>query len=100
MLSKSNLKNSVFAIIACILWGSTYPVAKLTYDSLIINSLYVSSIMLLKGIKFTNPIKRTDVMINNDYSDSLNAIASMMGSVSSMTEEGAAAWITYGANVI
>lgn len=54
----------------------------------------------LEGIKFTNPIKRTDVKINNDYADSLNAIASMMGSVSSMTEEGAAAWITYGANVI
>lgn len=53
MLSKSNLKNSLFAIIACILWGSTYPVAKLTYDALSINSLYVSSIMLLTGIKFT-----------------------------------------------
>ena len=54
----------------------------------------------LEGIKFTNPIKRTDIKINNDYADSLNAIASIMGSVSSMTEEGAAAWITYGANVI
>ncbi|MBR5842188.1 MAG: hypothetical protein IKY64_06190 [Bacteroidaceae bacterium] len=54
----------------------------------------------LEDVKFTNPIKRTDVKINNDYADSLNAIASIMGSVSSMTEEGAAAWITYGANVI
>ena len=54
----------------------------------------------IENIKFTNPIKRSDVKINNDYADSLNAIASVMGSVSSMTEEGAAAWITYGANVI
>ena len=54
----------------------------------------------IENVKFANPIKRSDIKINNDYADSLNAIASVMGSVSSMTEEGAAAWITYGANVI
>ena len=54
----------------------------------------------IENVKFANPIKRSDIKINNDYADSLNAIASIMGSVSSMTEEGAAAWITYGANVI
>lgn len=53
MLSKSNIKNSLFAVIACVLWGSTYPVAKLTYDALGINSLHVPSIMLLTGISST-----------------------------------------------
>lgn len=49
---------------------------------------------------FSNIIDKKDVDLNYSYADSLNAIASVMGSVSNMTNEGAAAWITWGANVV
>lgn len=54
----------------------------------------------MKDFKIENPIKKQDIKLNNDYADSLNAIASVMGSVSNMTNEGAAAWLTWGANTV
>lgn len=45
-------------------------------------------------------ITKKDVQINNDYVTSLNAVASAMSSVSSMTNDGASAWITWGANML
>lgn len=52
MQTFSKLKYSLFAVLACLLWGSTYPAAKLTYDALQIDSLDVFSLILLTGIKF------------------------------------------------
>ena len=37
---------------------------------------------------------------NNDYADSLNAVASAMSNVSKLTNEGAAAWINYAADCL
>lgn len=50
--------------------------------------------------KIENPIKKEDINLNNQYVESLNAISSVMGSVSNMTSEGAAAWLSWAANVI
>lgn len=53
-----------------------------------------------KNLKIENPIKQDDINVNYQYVESLNAIANVMGSVSNMTSEGAAAWLTWAANVI
>lgn len=54
-----------------------------------------------KGLdKIESPFKKEDVKTNTDYAQSLSAIASVMGSVTNMTSEGAAAWLSWGANVV
>lgn len=50
--------------------------------------------------KFENPITNKNIKLNNEYAQSLGAIASIMGSVTNMTNEGAAAWLSWGANLI
>lgn len=50
--------------------------------------------------KFSSPITNKNIKLNNDYAQSLGAIASIMGSVTNMTNEGAAAWLSWGANLI
>lgn len=50
--------------------------------------------------KFESPITNKNIKLNNDYAQSLGAIASIMGSVTNMTNEGAAAWLSWGANLI
>lgn len=47
-----------------------------------------------------NPIDTSSIDTNYDYLDSLNAIASVMGSITNLTNEGAAGWIAYGTNLI
>lgn len=46
------------------------------------------------------PIDTETIQSNYDYIDSLNGIASVMGSITNMTNESAASWITYGANIL
>lgn len=46
------------------------------------------------------PISTDSIQANYDYADSLGAIASIMGSVTNMTNEGAAGWLAYGANIL
>lgn len=54
-----------------------------------------------KGLdKIESPFKKEDIKTNTDYAQSLAAIASVMGSVTNMTNEGAAAWISWGTNVV
>jgi hypothetical protein len=50
--------------------------------------------------KFESPITNKNIKLNNEYAQSLGAIASIMGSVTNMTNEGAAAWLSWGANLI
>ena len=50
--------------------------------------------------KFNNPITNKNVKLNNEYAQSLGAIASVMGSVTNMTNDGAAAWLSWGANLL
>ena len=50
--------------------------------------------------KFSSPITNKNIKLNNEYAQSLGAIASIMGSVINMTNEGAAAWLSWGANLI
>lgn len=50
--------------------------------------------------KFKSPITNKNIKLNNEYAQSLGAIASIMGSVTNMTNEGAAAWLSWGANLI
>lgn len=50
--------------------------------------------------KFKNPITNKNIKLNNEYAQSLGAIASIMGSVTNMTNEGAAAWLSWGANLM
>ena len=49
---------------------------------------------------FQSPIQQKDVDVTNSYVTSLSAIASVMGSVTNMTNDGAAAWLSWGANLI
>lgn len=56
--------------------------------------------MLTSLPKFKNPITNKNIKLNNEYAQSLGAIASIMGSVTNMTNEGAAAWLSWGANLI
>lgn len=46
------------------------------------------------------PISTDTIQANYDYADSLGAIASIMGSVTNITNEGAAGWLAYGANIL
>lgn len=62
------------------------------------NGLYVPEFNS-KDIKLPTFTKK-DVEINNNYAESLNAIATLMNSVTQMTSEGAAAWLTWSANVL
>lgn len=50
--------------------------------------------------KFESPITNKNIKLNNEYAQSLGAIASIMGSVTNMTNEGAAAWLSWCANLI
>lgn len=50
--------------------------------------------------KFSSPITNKNIKLNNEYAESLGAIASIMGSVTKMTNEGAAAWLSWSANLI
>ena len=50
--------------------------------------------------KFSSPITNKNIKLNNEYAQSLGAIASIMGSVTNMTNEGAAGWLAYGANIL
>lgn len=49
---------------------------------------------------FEPVISRKDVKINNDYYDGLNAIATLMNSVTNLTQDSEAAWISWTANVL
>lgn len=53
-----------------------------------------------KNLKIESPFKKNDINVNYQYVESLNAIANVMGSVSNMTSEGAAAWLSWAANVM
>ena len=46
------------------------------------------------------PIEPETIQSNYDYMESLNGIASVMGSITNLTNEGAAGWLAYGANLI
>lgn len=50
--------------------------------------------------RFSSPITNKNIKLNNEYAQSLGAIASIMGSVTNMTNEGAAAWLSWGANLM
>ena len=47
-----------------------------------------------------SPIDTDSIKNNYDYADSLNTIATVMGSITNLTNEGAAGWIAYGTNII
>lgn len=53
-----------------------------------------------KKLKIESPFKKEDIKINNDFAESLNAVSSIMGSISNATNEGAAAWLSWGANLL
>ena len=50
--------------------------------------------------KIKPAIDKSAIKDNYSYADSLQAIGSVMGSLTSVTGEGAAAWFSYGANVL
>ena len=63
----------------------------------------VTSIEDLKNIKLPkieNPIKQKDIKTNNDYVESLNAIANVFGAMSTATNENAAAWLSWAGQVM
>ena len=49
---------------------------------------------------FQSPITQSNIKINNEYYDGLTAIASLMGSVTSLTKDSESAWISWTANVL
>lgn len=51
-------------------------------------------------IKLEKPITKEDVKNNTDYAQSLQTIATVMGSISSYTNEGAAAFLTWSTNLL
>ena len=55
-----------------------------------INSGYIS----------IKPISSDTIQSNYDYADSIGAIGNIMSSVTSLTNEGSASWLSYAANVI
>ena len=55
---------------------------------------------LKSGYLDISPIESDSIQANYDYADSLNVIASVMGSVTNITKEGAAGWLAYGTNII
>ena len=46
------------------------------------------------------PIPTDVIDSNNEYAESLNGIATVMGNITQMTSEGASSWLTYGANIL
>lgn len=54
----------------------------------------------IKLPKIENPINKKDIKLNNEYAESLSAIASIMGNISNVTKDGASAWLTWGANAL
>lgn len=46
------------------------------------------------------PVSTDAIELNNDYADSLSNIATVMGSITNITNEGAGAWLSYGANIV
>lgn len=53
-----------------------------------------------KNIKIKPLVDNTAVITNQEYAESLQAIGSVMGSLSQITNEGAAAWLSYGSNLM
>ena len=53
-----------------------------------------------KNFKIESPFKKEDIKINNDFAESLNAVSTVMSSISNATQNGAAAWLTWGANLL
>lgn len=49
---------------------------------------------------FSNSITKKDIALNNDYADSLNAISNTLGAITNMTNEGASAWLSWGATLL
>lgn len=49
---------------------------------------------------FQSPITQSNIKINNEYYEGLTAIASLMGSVTNLTKDSEAAWISWTANVL
>lgn len=47
-----------------------------------------------------SPINNKSIKQNNEYAESLGAVASVMGSLTNMTSSNAAAWISWSANVL
>lgn len=45
-------------------------------------------------------ISKKDVKVNNEYAESLGAVASMMGAITNMTSEGAATWLQWSATLL
>lgn len=63
----------------------------------------VASIEDFKNIKLQkieNPIQQKDIKTNNDYVESLNAIANVFGAMSTATNENAAAWLSWAGQVM
>lgn len=52
-----------------------------------------------KDIKIS-PITKKDVKNTNDYAESLNNISTLMNSITNLTTEGTAAWLTWGATLL
>ena len=52
------------------------------------------------GYISVKPIEAETIQANYDYADSLNAIGSMMSSVSNITNEGAAGWLRYASSLV
>ena len=50
--------------------------------------------------KIEIPIKAEDVKVNEDYVDSLNALANVMGAINGATAEGIAGWLAWSASVM
>lgn len=46
------------------------------------------------------PIPNDTIESNNEYAESLNGIANVMGNITQMTNDGASAWLTYSANIL
>ncbi|WP_321426409.1 hypothetical protein [uncultured Bacteroides sp.] len=49
---------------------------------------------------YSNPITKKSIKMNNEYADSLNAISNTLGAITNMTNEGASAWLSWGATLL
>lgn len=52
------------------------------------------------SIGFINPFTSDDINLNSQYADSLKNIATVMGSITNVVNEGAASWLSYGTNIM
>ena len=52
------------------------------------------------SIGVVNPFTNDDIELNSEYADSLNNIATVMGSITNVVNEGAASWLSYGTNIM